>query len=85
MPPISQNSKAVFTIGSLLSLLGSVVYGTWQLADARNQILNELAAIRKTQSDQWSMADHERWAVKFERANRSANLIVPGVNDRPGS
>lgn len=86
MPPITQNSKVALTLSAFIAFTGSVIVLTWQLAEARNEIMNELAAMRKvqeqTRSEQWTQADHERFAVKLERANRSLNLVVPAVNDR---
>ncbi len=92
MAPISQNSKAVFTLGTLvtigcsaLALTCSAIGLTWKVAEAKNQILNELAAIRQVQASQWGINDHGKWAARLERANRGIGLIVPDVNDRPGT
>jgi len=86
MPPITPNSKVALTLSAFIVFTGAVITLTWQLSEARNQIMNELSAMRKVQEqnlkEQWTQSDHERFAVKLERSNRSLNLIVPNVNDR---
>lgn len=90
MPPRqsidAEHSVIRITLPRLVSLLGLVVGAVWSAgwwcAIKLTNIETQLAEIRR---DQWGQMEHERWAAKLERANRSANLIVPGVNDRPGS
>ncbi len=85
MPPITQNSRVALTLGAFVTFTLAVIGLTWQVAEAKNKILNELAAIRQVQASQWGINDHDKWAVRLERANRGVGLIVPDVNDRPGT
>ncbi len=93
MPPITQNSKVGFTIGALCAFTATVIYGTVNLMNWMGEQKTSAAEQRATSarieskldaaiSQQWTKPDHERFAQKLERGNRSLNLIVPDVNDR---
>ncbi len=89
MATISQNSKAVFTIGGLVSFTGAIIWGTSVVIEWKTQQMNTSARIEKKLDEaiaaQWTRSDHERFAVRFERLNRALNIVIPDVNDRPGT
>lgn len=86
MTLITANSKAAFTIGSLLSFTGAIIYGTWTFSTYVNEQKEVTSRIERKLdaaiNQQWTRAEHDLFAQKFERLNRKLEVIVPGVNDR---